>query len=88
LLLDLDACVWQVEQGQPVTAQTYRRLASAVETIGPLLDDAERAPLAARVDRMLAALEAGRSRVTAQIRKAGAGRRAVKGYGNLARRTA
>lgn len=83
LLLKVDTCTWKIDQDQPVTAEVYARLVQEVQSIAPLLDDAGRRQLAGRMDRVIAALGAGRARIDAQLRRARSGRRAVAGYANL-----
>ena len=79
-LLQLDTCVWKIEQGMPISAQHYEALSRLVDTLAPAVDDTGRVQLAQRVDRVIGALEVGRARLAEQLRTAGAGRRAVGAY--------
>ncbi len=84
LLLRLDTCVWSIERELPVDSATYSDLVARVQALAPVLPDAERAALAARVDRVLAALRLGQAGITARLRGARAGRRAVSAYADRA----
>ncbi len=82
LLLQLDTCVWKVQQDEPVPGEVYSRLLAAVQALGPTLDAAGQAQLVARVQRLVGALQEGQVRITENLGSARAGRRAVSAYSN------
>lgn len=84
LLLQLDTCVWKVQQDQPVSGDAYSRLLGAVQALGPTLDAAGQAQLVARVQRLVGALHDGQARITQNLNTARSGRRAVSAYSNQA----
>lgn len=82
LLLQLDSCVWKVQQDQPVSGEVYSRLLGAVQALGPTLDATGQAQLVARVQRLVGALHDGQARITHNLHTARAGRRVVNAYSN------
>ncbi|MSP55820.1 MAG: hypothetical protein EXR69_09495 [Myxococcales bacterium] len=82
LLVQLDTCIWKIQQDQPVAGEVYNRLLGAVQAVGPSLDAAGQAQLVARVHRLVGALHDGQARITQNLRTARAGRRAANAYSN------
>ncbi len=86
LLLQLDTLVWKIETDRPIPGVQYAQLSQAADSLAASLDEAGRAQLAQRVDRVISALQARRDQLSGKLRAVGLGRRAVGAYAGSAGR--